>query len=324
MIKPVTEFFPNAVFTDKKYDSKNIFNSNEFVTICRFIRRYSIKFNFKLMFKSKFNLYNSEWLEIVFADRNRTYGAYDLRKHYNSNVLKALFFTATLISGGIFVLSLLIRHQVDPIAIIKHDAEVVINLADLKPPPVEVAPAKNQNKSQPATSSAATQKAASSQIMKATADNLVTEEPKPITAQSSGAGLENMPGDIPALNVPAGGNGTATGTDKPDNGVKTTAMLEKLPKFPGGMEAWAKFLSKNLRYPEQASNEGISGRVYMSFIVEKDGQITDIQVLKAAGYGFDEEAKRVLKLAPAWKPGIQNGKAVRVRYTIPLNFTISN
>lgn len=275
------------------------------------------------MFQLKFNLYNVEWLDVVFSERNKSYGAYELRKHYNSNMLKALFITATFFTALISVTSSLIKQHHDPAAITKHEQETLINLTDLKPPP-EVAPAKKLNKVQPPAQTAI-QKAAPSQLMKVTPDDLVKVDPKPITAQNSTTGVQDISGDqIAALNVPAGGNGTSTEPDKPDNEAKNVALLEKLPEFPGGMEAWSKFLSKNLRYPEQASNEGISGRVYMSFIVEKDGQITDIQVLKAAGYGFDEEAKRVLKLAPAWKPGIQNGKAVRVRYTIPLNFTISN
>ncbi|MVN23137.1 energy transducer TonB [Mucilaginibacter arboris] len=277
------------------------------------------------MFKSKFNLYNTEWLDLVFSERNKNYGAYDLRKHYNSNLLKSLFFTATLFAAGLFTISVLIKQHHDPIAVIKHDAETVINLTDITPP--EVVHQKQTIKKSVLPASGATQKAvaAPAQTMKVVADNLVKVDPKPITAQNATTGLQDIPGDIPALNTPAnGGNGTATGTDKPDNGVKPITMLEKLPEFPGGMDAWTKFLSKNLRYPEQASSAGVSGRVYMSFIVEKDGRITDIQVLRAAGYGFDEEAKRVLKMAPQWNPGIQNGRPVRVRYTIPINFTISD
>ncbi len=270
------------------------------------------------MFKSKLNLYNSEWLELVFSERNKSYGAYELRQHYNSNILKALIFTATFFTALLVVLSLLIKQHHDPVSISKHEAETLINLTNLKAPPAEIAPTKKPAKTQPVTS-AATQKAAPSQVMKVVPDALATTEPKPITGQSAARGLEDMPGNIPALNTPTiGGNGT----DKPDNEVKNVAMLEKLPEFPGGIEGWSKFLGKNLRYPEQASSEGISGRVYMSFTIEKDGRITDIQVTKPAGHGFDEEAKRVLKMALQWKPGIQNGKAVRVRYTIPINFTI--
>ncbi len=275
------------------------------------------------MFNSKFNLYNSEWLELVFSDRNKSYGAYDLRQHYSENVLKALFITVTLFTALLIVPSLIFKNQVDPVTVSNHEREDVIHLTDLKPPPAETAPVKTPAKTQP-TTSAVTQKSAPSQVMKVVSDPLATTEPKPVTGQSTSTGLEDTPGDIPALDAPAGGGGNAkTGNaEGSGDGLVPFTGLEKLPEFPGGMEGWSKFLSKNLRYPEQASSEGVSGRVYMSFTIEKDGRITDIQVTKPAGHGFDEEAKRVLKMAPAWKPGIQNGKAVRVRYTIPINFTI--
>lgn len=275
------------------------------------------------MFKSKLNLYNSEWLELVFSERNKSYGAYDLRQHYNSNILKALFITVTLFTALLVVPSLIWKHHADPVAIQNHDREDVIHLTELKAPPAETAPAKKLVKTQP-TTSAATPKAAPSQVMKVVPDELAKTDPKPITGQSASKGLEVAPGDIAALNTPAGGGGNATSAKTEGTGDEIVPFtgLEKLPEFPGGMEGWSKFLSKNLRYPEQASSEGISGRVFMSFTIEKDGRITDIQVTKPAGHGFDEEAKRVLKMAPQWKAGIQNGKPVRVRYTIPINFTI--
>lgn len=274
-----------------------------------------------LMFKSRFSLYNIEWLDLVFSNRNKSYGAYELRKHYNSNMLKALFITATLFTALVSVTSLLVKHQHDPAAFTKLEQETLINLTDLKPPPPEVAHTKKLNKVQPPAQTA-TQKVVQSQTMKVTPDELVKVDPKPITAQNSTAGLQDVAGDnIAGLNTPAG-NGTSTETDKPDNEVKNIAMLEKLPEFPGGMEAWSKFLSKNIHYPEQAASNNIFGRVFMSFIVEKDGKITHVELLRGIGFGCDEEATRVLKIAPSWKPGIQNGRAVRVKYTMPINFTI--
>ncbi|RYE05634.1 MAG: energy transducer TonB [Sphingobacteriaceae bacterium] len=162
-----------------------------------------------------------------------------------------------------------------------------------------------------------------SQNMKPVADPLAKIDPKPIEAQNTIAESTDLPG-LPGLNTSANGQGNGTQAQATGNGdeVVPFTAIEKLPAFPGGMEAWAKFLSKNLRYPEQAASDGASGRVYMTFIVEKDGRITDIQVSRAAGHGFDEEAKRVLKMAPQWQPGIQNGKPVRVRYTMPINFAI--
>lgn len=275
------------------------------------------------MFQSKFNLYNVEWLDVVFSERNKNYGAYELRKHYNSNLLKALLITATLFSAGLFSASYLLRHHQNQ-TIVKPDTETVIELRDIKTPPV--LPEKQAVKKTALPASGAAQKIVPTapQQMKPVADELAPIDPKPISAQNSTAGTTDIPGDLPGLNTAANGNGTGTqaSTEDPGDALVPFTAIEKLPTFPGGMEAWAKFLSKNLRYPERASSAGVSGRVYMSFIVEKDGKITDIQVSRAAGYGFDEEAKRVLKLAPQWKPGIQNGKPVRVRYTMPINFTI--
>jgi len=107
-----------------------------------------------------------------------------------------------------------------------------------------------------------------------------------------------------------------------DNSVHTINSIEVMPAFPGGEAAWAKFLQKNLRYPQEAMEAGISGKVYISFVVEKDGHLSNITVERTPGYGLDAEAVRVLKLVPPWKPGIQNGQAVRVRYNMPFNFQI--
>jgi protein TonB len=101
-------------------------------------------------------------------------------------------------------------------------------------------------------------------------------------------------------------------------------LLEAMPEPYGGAAAWAKFLQKNIHYPSQASEAGIQGKVFLSFIIETDGHLSNIVVERGAGFGLDQEALRVLKLAPAWKPGIQNGHKVRVKYTIPINFQIAD
>ena len=108
-----------------------------------------------------------------------------------------------------------------------------------------------------------------------------------------------------------------------DNSIKDFASVEVLPEFNGGMAGWGKYLQKNLKYPPMARENNITGRVIMSFVVEKNGQLTDIKVLRGIGGGCDEEASRVLKNAPAWKPGIQNGRPVRVAYTMPIFFQLA-
>ncbi|WP_316830751.1 TonB family protein [Pedobacter aquatilis] len=100
--------------------------------------------------------------------------------------------------------------------------------------------------------------------------------------------------------------------------------IEKVPEFPGGMNKFYEYLSKSIKYPESAQDNNVQGKVWLSFTVEKNGNLTDIKVTRGLGSGTDEEAKRVLEESPKWIPGIQNGKAVRVKYNININFTLDS
>jgi TonB family protein len=121
----------------------------------------------------------------------------------------------------------------------------------------------------------------------------------------------------------------------PNNGVSYTrhykngeiddkifTSVEDVPEFPGGIDAFIKFLAKTIRYPAIAWENNIQGRVIISFVVEKDGSFTDVKVARDIGGGCGEEAARVMKLSPRWKPGMTNGKPVRVAYSVPINFTL--
>lgn len=100
-------------------------------------------------------------------------------------------------------------------------------------------------------------------------------------------------------------------------------IVEEMPTPFGGLSAFYKYLSKNLQYPAQAKRLGIEGKVYMLFVVEKAGALTDIAVQKGIGAGCDEESIRVLKNAPKWNPGKQRGRPVRVRYCFPIIFKLN-
>ena len=99
-------------------------------------------------------------------------------------------------------------------------------------------------------------------------------------------------------------------------------IVEKMPEFPGGMNALQEFLAKNTRYPEDAKETGIQGTVYLYFVVEKDGRISNIKTLRGIGGGCTEEAERVLKSMPKWKSGNQFGKPVRVSFNLPVIFKL--
>ena len=101
-------------------------------------------------------------------------------------------------------------------------------------------------------------------------------------------------------------------------------VVEQQPEFPGGMSALMKFLSDNIKYPVIAQENGIQGRVITNFVVERDGSITDVNVVRGQDPSLDKEAVRVIKTMPRWKPGQQRGKPVRVRFTLPVQFRLAN
>ncbi len=99
-------------------------------------------------------------------------------------------------------------------------------------------------------------------------------------------------------------------------------VVEKMPAYPGGDEARIKFLKENMKYPQEARQKGISGRVFVTFVVEKDGSTTNVKILRGIGGGCDEEAIRVVSLMPAWNPGLEKGKPVRVQFNLPIMFSL--
>jgi len=273
------------------------------------------------MLISKFDLYNPEWLELVFDNRNKEYGAYDLRKRYARTMVMAMgatFVGIGLLIGAAVILQPKTIHVTMPIP----DPRVVVHLANpdvlkLPPPPKRLAepprpPVQIKTTALPPP---------------VVAPDIEVKTPPPDVTQIKGAiGPVTIDGPVTAPNAPPATN-TTTGTGTapgPDTKVYDLGGIDVMPAPVGGEAAWMKFLSRNLRYPQAAQEDGVSGRVYMSFIVEKDGSLSNISVERAAGHGFDEEAARVLKLAKAWKPGMQNGQAVRVKYIIPINFQFAD
>lgn len=154
---------------------------------------------------------------------------------------------------------------------------------------------------------------------------VVTEEPikeedipppqEEITAQVSTKTQEGT--DI--IDLPDEGDGNAI-IEEPASQIFT--IVEQMPEFQGGEEKLFEYLSKNIKYPSMARENGITGTVYVTFVVEGDGKITDVKKLRGIGGGCDEEAIRVVKSMPSWKPGKQNGKSVRVQFNLPIKFTL--
>jgi protein TonB len=273
------------------------------------------------MLISKFDLYNPEWLELVFEDRNKAYGAYDLRLHHNRTMGVAMAITFSTVA--LLVAAGMVFHSGSN-SIVPHVQVITLTLA---PPPA--AAIKKPDPPAPVKTLKATPAAPPVNTIRnvppVVVDDSHAQDPvKNIDLEHAASGqvtAKGAPGTSEPLDLPPGP--AAAPAPSPET-VYSTAGLDVMPQPVGGDAAWAKFLNRNLRYPPQAQEDGVGGRVYMSFIVEKDGTLSNINVERPAGHGFDEEAARVLKLAKAWKPGMQNGQAVRVKYIIPINFQIND
>jgi TonB family protein len=126
------------------------------------------------------------------------------------------------------------------------------------------------------------------------------------------------------VNAPGSDSGTATVTKSNDEKIYDFVSVTKPPVFPGGMEKFYKYLSDNVKYPKEAQENNIQGKVFLSFIVETDGRLNEIKVERKLGSGTDEEALRLLRNSPKWIPGYSEDEPVRVKYNLPINFTLSD
>jgi TonB family protein len=113
------------------------------------------------------------------------------------------------------------------------------------------------------------------------------------------------------------------GKSTPNKTDAVFTSVEQVPEFPGGLNEFGHFLAVNIKYPKTDREKGIQGKVIVTFVVEEDGSLSGLKVTRGVSKGLDDESVRVLKLSPNWKPGIQNGRKVRVQYSVPINFSLA-
>jgi protein TonB len=257
----------------------------------------------------KLDLLNNQWLEIVFEGRNKSYGAYDLRKSITNNTVKA-FVIGTLVFAVLVSIPTIMRMIPDA----QEDTTLDQKITAVKMPPKKEKPKENLPPPPPPPPKVDQVKFVKPVVAKA--DEVVEEIAVVKDLVDKNIGKETIKGDPDAeLTVEPVGNGPAAVIEE-DNSIYNTAGIEVKPDFPGGMEKFYSFIGKNYQTPDE---EGLKGKVYVSFVVEKDGSLTDIKVLRDIGYGTGKEAIRVLKSCPRWSPGEQNGKKVRCTYSLPIS-----
>ncbi|MBC5838567.1 energy transducer TonB [Flavobacterium muglaense] len=260
----------------------------------------------------KLDILKNQWVDIVFEGRNKVYGAYELRKSNSKTTTKALIIGAILFS--VAVAAPLIADMLPSGDDASMDTDIKITTIKL-PPKKKEEPKLNVPPPPPPPPKVDQVKFVKPVVAKA--EEVTEEPPKIVEIKDKKIGAETIKGDPDAvLTVAPVGNGPTKVVEAPDdNQIYNTAGIEVKPEFPGGMDKFYKFVGNNYRAPEE---EGLKGKVYVTFVVEKDGSLTDIKVLRDIGYGTGKEAIRVLNKCPRWNPGVQNGKPVRVLYSLPI------
>ncbi|POY40473.1 energy transducer TonB [Flavobacterium alvei] len=259
----------------------------------------------------KLDLLNNHWLEIVFEGRNKSYGAYDLRKSVTTRTTRA-FIIGTILFAFLVSIPMLMRMIPES----QDDTTLDAKITAVKLPPKKEKPKENLPPPPPPPPVADQVKFVKPVVAKA--DEVVEEIAVVKDLKDKNIGKENIKGDENALlTVEEVGHGDVNAqVVEEDNTVYNTAGIEVKPDFPGGMEKFNAFVAKNYQAPEE---EGLKGKVYVTFVVEKDGSLTDIKVLRDIGYGTGKEAIRVLGKCPKWTPGEQNGKKVRCTFSLPIS-----
>jgi protein TonB len=257
-----------------------------------------------------------QWEDIVFETRNKSYGAYVIRSKYGKNVA-----VATLIALAIFGFALAypsISGYFNKEEETKENDLKSVKYTDLAPPP----PIDKNIPPPPKLDVPPPVKTIIKFLPPKVTDKEVVEEEKMPTQEEvkqNEVGAENIEGtgdivfDEPVEEVLK---------EESDEDV-IFMVVEQQAEFPGGLVAMMKFIIKNMKYPAAARRMGVEGSVFVSFVIDKEGTISDLTVIKGISADCDKEALRVIKLMPPWKPGKQNGRAVKSRFVLPIKFKLA-
>ena len=236
---------------------------------------------------SKIDLIDNSWVDLVFEGKNHSYGAYRLRKNTGKRNLASIIIV--LVAIVVIMAAVWVKIEMEQKVVEKVKSSVKFTAPVIKKDE-DVAPE----------------------------DELKSQDDLAKTAVAIGSfdvkGNDEAAGEVlKAKEVIA--------QEKPVE-EKVFDVVEQMPQFPGGDAALFEYLSTHIKYPTIAEENGVQGRVIVTFVVERDGSITDVKVVKSVDPSLDKEASRVVAGMPKWIPGKQNGSAVRVKYTVPVTFRL--
>ncbi len=271
---------------------------------------------------SKLSIYETGWIELVFQNRNKEYGAYKLRQESTKTSLTALFMGVTLLVGAISIPTL--------VSVFNPEVVFIPNEPDLTNTTVKITDVYQNTtrpkKAQPvlktkSTANPVKSKALINPVIVSTdqAEQNIAKNTDQIvvnTTPSDGIGIVAI-NNSPSTNIQ-----NTVETPEIGNAIINSVALDKLPEFPGGINKFYTYVGNNFEKQETELNSTV--KVFVSFVIERDGSMTDIQVRKDPGYGLGKEAVRVLKsLRTKWSPGMISGKPVRTAYTLPITIQMN-
>ena len=252
----------------------------------------------------------SDFLDILFNGRNKKYGAYELRIHYAGRTYKAIAFTFLITAGICITIYILTHTKPDPSnrTLIYHPITttyIPASIPKIITPPPQAPPT--------------TPRQIKTDIF--SVPKIVIDKPDlpPVETPKGEIAGSNTIGSGPITSGPSITTGTGPAKIIPPVPELPKTWAEQMPDFKGDLR---NYLNTHLQYPEIACTSNIYGKVIVQFIVNEDGSVSNAKILRGIGGGCDEEALRVVSNMPAWRPGKQNGKEVKVYFTLPIIFTL--
>ena len=277
---------------------------------------------------SQIDLIDNRWSDIMFENRNKEYGAYVLRRQTTARNIKSII--AVLIIFALVMVYMVAKNAYDDYQKAHMAQTQVTELTALqeqkKEAKVERKEIVKQEKVEQVVEKVKSSIKFTAPVIKKDDEVRPEDEMKSqdeIMNSKVAVGFANVIGNDENGEVLKAKEALVTEPVKPkEEENKVFDVVEQMPSFPGGMAALMAYLQKSIKYPPVAEENGIQGRVVCTFVVERDGSVTDVRVAKSVDPSLDKEAVRVVSAMPRWIPGKQNGQSVRVKYTLPVTFRL--
>jgi periplasmic protein TonB len=258
---------------------------------------------------------------LVFEGRPKDYGAFTLRREYDRRFILAFCGALTFVSMAVIVPKVMALMVEIPtgVTVVPYDDEHEIVDVTFPPPPDP-----KTTKATTTTTAAVTNPTPAAipvivdSIIKPIERDSMATQPNPDSLAFAAKGPIGEPGDKKPVETGGGGGKTGTSPEPPRG-----ETLQFVPQFPGGEMAMFKFIKDNIRYPDDAFERGISEKIHVEFVIEPDGSIGTVNIVKGNFPSLRNEAARVVRAMPRWSPGRMNDHAVRCRLVLPVNFTVS-